>query len=459
MKLTKRQFTALATSFAFAGLAKHSTRAADGVTGNSVGYGPLVADPNALLDLPEGFSYKVISRFAETMSDGFNVPDNADGMGCFKLDDDRVVLVRNHELNISNGDRGPATNNQQVDFSVYDKRSDGPALPGGTTTLVYNMKTGALEQEFISLLGTVRNCAGGVTPWGSWLTCEENVTLGGGEVSKDHGWVFEVPSNAREPVEPKPITAMGRFNHEAAAIDPRTGIVYMTEDRDDSLFYRFIPKTPGNLHAGGRLQALGFAGDGFAGQGASADSRNWDDPIWDVGDWVDAVWIDLDNTHSPDTDDLRVRGQAKGAAIFARGEGIHWGDGELYFCCTSGGRAELGQIMRYVPSAAEGTGAETSEPGKLQLFLESNDPNNFNFGDNLTVAPDGQLLVCEDQYTDGAVNHIRGVTKDGLAYDFARVRIQSETAGACFSPDGTTLFVNVFSPTRTLAITGPWHHL
>ncbi len=454
MKLTKRQFTALATSFAFAGLAKHSALAFEGARHNTLGYGPLIEDPEALIDLPEGFSYKVISSFGGTMSDGFQVPDNADGMGCFRLDDDRVVLVRNHELNVSNIDRGPAPDGQTIDFTVFDVRDDGAVLPGGTTTLIYNMKTGSVEQEFISLLGTIRNCAGGVTPWGSWLTCEENVTLSGDEVSKDHGWVFEVPSDARGPVEPQPIKAMGRFNHEAAAIDPRTGIVYLTEDRDDSLFYRFIPNTPGKLHEGGKLQALGFAG-----RSSSADTRNWDEPIWNTGNWVDTVWIDLDDTHSPDADDLRVRGQAKGAAIFARGEGVHWGDGELYFCCTSGGRAELGQIMRYVPSAAEGTGNEVQEPAKLQLFLESEDPNSFNFGDNLTVAPDGQLLVCEDQYTDGAINYIRGVTMEGQAYDFARIRIQSESAGACFSPDGSTLFVNIFSPTSTLAITGPWHHL
>ncbi len=454
MKLTKRQFTALATSFAFAGLARHQAIALENLSVTGTGYGALVPDPNALIDLPPGFSYEIISSFGDRMTDGFRVPDNADGMGCFKLDETRVTLVRNHELNVSNDDRGPAPDNPQLDFTIYDKRDDGTPLPGGTTTIIYNLKTGEVEKEFISLLGTIRNCAGGVTPWGSWLTCEENVTLSGDGVDKDHGWVFEVPANADGPIDPKPIKQLGRFNHEAVAVDPKTGILYLTEDRNDSLFYRFIPKTPGNLHEGGKLQALGFAG-----HTSGADSRNWDTPIWDVGDWATAFWIDLDDTDSPNVDDLRIRGHAKGAAIFARGEGIHWGNNELYFCCTSGGRAELGQIMRYVPSAFEGTGKENDEPGQLQLFLESSDPNSFNFGDNLTVAPNGHLLVCEDQYTDNVVNHIRGVTTDGEAYDFARIRIQSESAGACFSPDSTTLFVNIFSPTRTLAIKGPWLHL
>lgn len=454
MKLTRRNFTAFATSFAFAGLAKHQAFASDEMPNNVIGYGDLLSDPDALIDLPNGFSYNIVSQLGATMTDGFLVPDNADGMGCFRLDENKVALVRNHELKPSDMERGPHAADKQPDFPVFDKREDGEALPGGTTTIIYNLTSGEVEKEFVSLLGTIRNCAGGVTPWGSWLTCEENVTLSGDGVNHNHGWVFEVPANADGPVDPKPIRAMGRFNHEAAAIDPRTGIVYLTEDRDDSLFYRFIPNTPGNLHEGGKLQALAFKG-----RAGSVDSRNWDDPVWNIGDWADALWIDLDDTHSPDGDDLRIRGQAKGAAIFARGEGIHWGDNELYFCCTSGGRSVLGQIMRYVPSQFEGSAQEIDSPGKLQLFLESNDPNSFNFGDNLTVAPDGQLVVCEDQYTDGAVNYIRGVTKDGKAYDIARIRVPSESAGACFSPDGSVLFVNVFSPTRTLAITGPWHHL
>lgn len=454
MKLTRRQFTAFATSFAFAGLAKRHAFALENTSAVKPGYGALLPDPEALIDLPKGFSYKVISRFGDTMTDGFQVPDHADGMGCVGLDDARVALVRNHELNIYDVERGPNTENLPLDFAVYDKTGDGIPLPGGTTSIIYNLKTGEVEKEFISLLGTLRNCAGGVTPWGSWLTCEENVTRRGDGVGKDHGWVFEVPFTADGPIEPIPIKGLGRFNHEAIAIDPRTGIVYLTEDRDDSLFYRFIPNTPGKLQDGGKLQALAFVG-----HAAGADSRNWDMPTWNVGDWVETSWIDLEDTDSPIDDDLRIRGQAKGAAIFARGEGVHWGDNELYFCCTSGGRAVLGQIMRYVPSTFEGTRKESDAPGQLQLFLESNDPNSFNFGDNLTVAPNGHLIVCEDQYTDGAVNHIRGVTPNGHAYDFARIRLQSESAGACFSPDGTTLFVNIFKPTGTLAITGPWHHL
>ncbi|WP_262696416.1 alkaline phosphatase PhoX [Kordiimonas aquimaris] len=454
MKISRRQFAIGAGSVAFMGLAKNANALeVYGKQPMSIGYGDLRTDKNGLLDLPEGFSYRVISSLGDHMDDGLLVPDRADGMGCFKLDSDHVALVRNHELPSDRHDLGPFPAKQSSDILTFDKDDEGRPLPGGTSTIVYNMVTGERVREHMSLLGTIRNCSGGITPWGSWLTCEENVSRAGEMVGKDHGWVFEVPANETGLVDPVPLKALGRFNHEAAAIDPRTGIVYLTEDRNDSLFYRFLPNVNGDLSKGGRLQAMAFVEDTV-----SSDTRNWETVGFELGNWRNVRWIDLDNTDSPE-DDLRLRGHADGAAIFARGEGIHWGDSELYFTCTSGGAAELGQIMRYVPSAHEGLAEEAQTPGKLQLFLESDDPKNFNYGDNLTVAPNGHLIVCEDQYTEVVDNHLRGVTPDGEVYPFARLRVQTEPAGACFSPDGATLFVNVYSPAMTLAITGPWDNL
>ena len=271
-------------------------------------------------------------------------------------------------------------------------------------------------------------------------------------VTKSHGYIFEVPASAQGLIKPEPLTAMGRFNHEAAAVDPRTGIVYLTEDRGDSLFYRFIPNQRGQLAQGGQLQALVLKDvDGSEG----FDTRNWETDKMPLQQWMQAQWINLDNPESPE-DDLRARGYKDGAAVFARGEGIHWGDNELYFCCTNGGGKQLGQIMRYQPSSFEGQAQEKDAPGRLQLFLQSEDASLYNFGDNLTVTPFGHLLVCEDQYTDVVDNHLRGVTPQGEAYDFARLHMQTELAGACFSPDGSVLFVNLYSPTKTLAIRGPW---
>ncbi|UTW54360.1 alkaline phosphatase PhoX [Kordiimonas sp. SCSIO 12610] len=451
MDINRRHFTLLAAAFAFSGLAKCTNAREQNMSQIVKGYGDLIPDPDGLLDLPKGFSYEIISAFGETMDDGLKVPDAADGMGCIPLSDTSVALIRNHELRVNKYEEGPQTETVSKITKAFDFiEDDDLALPGGTSTLIYDLEQNKVTRQFLSLSGTIRNCAGGVTPWGSWLTCEEDVTKAGDGVTKDHGWVFEVPASSETLIDPVPLKDLGRFNHEATAVDPETGIVYMTEDRDDSLFYRFIPDTYGKLNEGGRLQALGFKDTSIP-----SDSRNSDTLVWKTGDWQDAIWIDLEDTHSPE-DDLRNRGHAKGAVIFARGEGIHWGDDELYFCCTSGGEAGLGQIMRYKPSRDQGLENKGASTGKIQLFLESTDPTHFNFGDNLTIASNGHLFVCEDQYSFLPENHIRGVTNSGAIYDFARIRVDTEPAGACFSPDGSILFVNLYSPAKTLAIKGPW---
>jgi secreted PhoX family phosphatase len=437
--IDRRRFMA-ATGVAFAALAAAGCRARSSMVA-AKGYGPLKVDPAGLLDLPESFSYRVLSSLGDTMDDGGAVPDAADGMGCFALPGGKLALVRNHELTPerdSGGARGLA----------YDTSPEGRILPGGTTTLVLDPVTLKVERQYRSLSGTIRNCSGGVTPWGSWLSCEEDVTTKGSSAIRAHGWIFEVPADASGPVAPVPLTAMGRFKHEAAAVDPVSGHVYLTEDRDDGLLYRFIPKVPGKLTEGGKLQALALT------EPSLADSRNWTNSGFRLQRWYGLRWIDLDDPESP-ADDLRKRGAAAGALLFARGEGIHLGlnargKSELFFVCTSGGAARLGQVFRLELSA----GRE-----RLQLFFESDDESQFNFGDNLTVAPDGQLVVCEDQYTATVDNHLRGLTRDGQPYPLARLRTQTELAGACFSPDGKVMFVNVYSPAKTLAISGPWAHL
>lgn len=449
MMLTRRQFAlGSAASVAFSGLAMRAT--AQAPLGQANGYGALTPDPAGLLDLPPGFSYRVISTFGERMADGHRVPDRADGMGVVPLANGRIALIRNHELQPRHHDTGPLRTPGPL-AGAYDADKDGRALPGGATTLIYEPLSGRVVSEHLSLAGTIRNCAGGTTPWGSWLSCEETLTKAGDGVKRDHGWVFEVPASSRGLVPAQPLTALGRFNHEAAAVDPRTGIVYLTEDEKDGLFYRFLPNARGKLAAGGRLQALGFRDAPKGG-----DTRNWKGARnMTPSSWKQAVWVDLEGVDNPGND-LKNRGHAAGAAFFARGEGVHFGRGELYFMCTSGGPAELGQIFRYRPSRFEGGARERTEPGLLQLFLESRDKATLDYGDNIVVAPNGHLIVCEDQYTDQVDNHLRGITPAGRSYPLARLRVQTEPAGACFAPDGRTLFVNVYSPTKTLAITGPW---
>ena len=97
-------------------------------------------------------------------------------------------------------------------------------------------------------------------------------------------------------------------------------------------------------------------------------------------------------------------------------------------------------------------------PDRIQLFVESTDEKMVNMADNLTIAPWGDLILCEDNYSREIRNHIKGVTPDGKLYTIARNVFtgNAEFAGACFSPDGQVLFVNIMYPGMTLAIRGPW---
>ena len=422
------------------------------------GYGRLVQDPAGILNLPEGFSYKIISRKGERMDDGLLVPGAPDGMAAFAGKSGRVIVVRNHELSpdsFSNGAFGSANRllNKVSADKFYDHgKSELPCL-GGTTTFVYNPKAGKIEREWLSLAGTVRNCAGGPTPWNSWLTCEESTIRRGafeGKLEKDHGYVFEVPATDKVALaNPLPIKSMGRFNHEAVAVDPRTGVVYLTEDRGDSLIYRYVPNTPGKLLGGGALQALAIVGN------KSYDTRNWESlttPKMALREPLEVEWIDIDNVESPE-DDLRYQGFNKGAAVFARGEGMWYGSDGIYFACTNGGYTSNGQVFRYIPGPTEGKRDERKSAGKLELFAESPDKEILKNCDNLTVAPWGDIVLCEDASHPFLV----GITPRGEYYKLAEnIGYECEFAGGVFSPSGETFFVNLQGAGLTVAITGPW---
>ncbi|MGH8223999.1 MAG: alkaline phosphatase PhoX [Woeseiaceae bacterium] len=425
------------------------------------GFGDLVADPAGILDLPPGFSYRVISSKGERMDDGFLVPAGADGMAAFAGEDGTVVLVCNHE-NLpgtpADGPWGPTLQGlgQPGREYVYDAGGGSTPGNGGTTTIVYDPRSRRVLRRHLSLAGTELNCAGGPTPWGSWLSCEEcfrdeGTSFEGGQVvqrERRHGYVFEVPASAGGPVTPVPLKAMGRFEHEACAVHPRSGAVYLSEDRHHSLLYRFLPRVRGRLQEGGQLQALAIIGSpGF-------DTRNWDAPeSVRPGEVFDVRWVDLDDVDG-DANDLRLRGRERGAAIFARGEGLCMAEGSLVFACTIGGRDRLGQVFVYRPGPREGMPGETGRPGQLELLAESRPDSLLRHADNLTRSPWGDLIVCED-----TADHcgLVGIRPDGLQYPLAdNAYTTSELAGVCFSPDGGVMFVNIQLRGLTLAITGPW---
>lgn len=418
--------------------------------------GRLVPDPRGLINLPVGFSYKIIAQKGDPMSDGLVHPDKPDGMATFQGSNGRVILIRNHELMPTNF--GPFGENSElvdkVDRSkLYDYRHGNLPCSGGTTTLIINEDTLEVERSWLSLGGTLRNCAGGVTPWNSWISCEEIVLPASNGFEQRHGFNFEVPASEKMGLaNPIPLKAMGQFNHEAICIDPRTGIVYQTEDREDGLIYRFIPDQPGKLAKGGKLQAL------VVKDLKRADTRNWKGKrhTIPVGLKADVQWVDLKDVENVPEDDLRDRGFHKGAAKFARGEGMWFGNNEVYFACTAGGSSRMGQIFKYYPSPKEGTPEEKDQPGQLELYLEPNNAALLRHCDNLTVAPWGDVVVCEDNTRPKAC----GVTKDGQFYQIAEsVFYESEFAGGVFSPSGKTYFVNIQHAGLTIAIQGDWSRM
>ncbi|WP_020399352.1 alkaline phosphatase PhoX [Kordiimonas gwangyangensis] len=387
----------------------------------------LKPDPNGIVDLPEGFTYKVISMAGEIMSDGLEVPGYHDGMGAFEGPNGETILVRNHEMPLFFPKDPPSP----VPDMAYD-----PASAGGTTTIWLDADLNVLKHH-LSLTGTIRNCSGGITPWGTWVSCEE-AGYDGWEMGKRHGYAFEVdPMNPLMRIEP--IKAMGRFNHEAIAVDA-SGVVYETEDNTEGCFYRYIPRTGGRLMEGGTLQALTFT-DGR--------KHTTDEPL-EPGRAHDCDWVTIDEP-DPDENTVAEEAQSKGAAIFVRGEGIVTAPDGIYFTCTSGGAESLGQIFKYIP------GSTPDEGGQIMLVFEATVAGALEMPDNIVMSPWGDLIICEDCDQDS--QRLVGLTPDGRLYHIAGTTI-SEWAGACFSADGRTLFANIQKdPGRTIAIRGPWQSL
>jgi len=356
-----------------------------------------------LLELPPGFEYLSFGWAGDPLADGTPTPPRHDGMAVVRQRGARLWLVRNHE--IANDDGAFLSG-----AAIYD-----PAASGGCTALEFDAQAGRLVAARGVLAGTTWNCGGGPTPWGSWLSGEERVASVGDpherepralRFTKDHGFVFEVDPRGGPA---RPLPALGRFVHEAAAVDPVRGQVYLTEDRRTGGLYRFTPAVAGQLARGGVLEMLAAEGAPDLRRGVRRDHAypvRWariEDPL---------------RAHGPGSrDQLGVfsQGAAQGGSAFARPEGCWFGGGALHFTTTAGGDAASGQVWRYDPRRAE-----------LRLAFESPGHEALSGPDNLTLTPHGGLLVCEDGDRDQ--QRLIAIGRDGRATEFARnaIRLDGE---------------------------------
>ncbi|MEE2756588.1 MAG: alkaline phosphatase PhoX [Myxococcota bacterium] len=430
------------------------------------GFGPLEDRVGQLLDLPKGFSYTVIQTAGDAFSDGFKMPQQPDGMACFPGPEGQYILLRNHELGDQNFVEryGYSLNpypTKDVPTPCYT-----PGFYGGVTrvvlqkdTLLDELKTNkstsskaVLSSNFV-LAGTDVNCAGGQIP-GGWVTCEESG-------KPDHGYAFLTKPTDSKLTQPRRISSWGRFPREAVALDPKTGIVYMTEDRKDGLFYRHVPKDPKAPMGAGQLQALSISGVTTTSPYERPENKPNQASVWAKNQNWTTRWVDIGDP-SAAKQTCREQGAAKGATQFMRGEGITWDGQAVWFSASLGGPVGAGQIFHYEPDAVK------ADRGKLHLRYEVDDRSILSCPDNILVAPWGDLIMAEDNYrasNEATHQYIRAMTAEGEIYDIARNRNNfpdstkpgGEFTGACFSPDGQVLFVNIQTPENvTVAISGPW---
>ncbi|MEP6761366.1 MAG: alkaline phosphatase PhoX [Sporichthyaceae bacterium] len=431
------------------------------------GYGPLSPQPDLLdgitrLSLPAGFSYRSFALTGSTTDDGAVLPKKPDGMGAFHGRDGRTVLLRNHEIG-----------NSAALLGAPGSASDHDAATGGGVVGLEVTAHGHLERSWVAMNGTLSNCAAGSTPWGTLLSNEESVN--GPDVGNDftgsdnakltakHGYLYEVPSDGGAPNGP--ITHAGRFAHEGSVIDPRDGTVYMTEDdfAFPSGFYHYRspvdPRRSGRIRDGGRLQMLKVVGQ---------PNRDFTGHV-ENGSRFATMWVDIDDpdpTFAPGTTNNEAiravadQGLEQGACFFSRLEGAVWSHGAVWFTSTQGGMFHgvskgglgqgEGQVWAYEPRS-----------GMLTMVYESPGPDVLDMPDNIGVSKHGAFILCEDG--NDTTQYLRGLTASGTIFDFAmnitRRDAKEEFAGAVWSQNGHTLFVNLQmsnDPARTFAIWGLW---
>lgn len=424
-----------------------------------------VVTDNGKLALPRGFSAKRVTTIGVEplrADRGGRVigttPSNLDGTGAFDVQQ-RIRLVVNHECRASADNPVPL-----VQGTVYDA---GVPTGMGGNTVVEVEADGTFVQQWVALSGTIRNCAGGETPWGSWLSCEEDTTKAGTTVTngagqayttqKDHGYVFEVFPDSVAGQIPEPIKAWGRAVWEGAAIGPQRHDAYITEDTGGGLFYRWTAPTGTVIKAGiarqfgendGVLQAAQLVRNGrplvHYGELSAADL---DRPY-------PVRWVDGGEDRQAQRSNLRS--QFPGATQHPKIEGC-WSDGRgLWFTLSYTNASQAQQFGIDTDSGMIMYYSYKDETLTLKEYYATGNPEGFHGPDNITVSPFGTVMIAEDG--DNPCSLISFTPVRG-SQEFARdLADRGEWAGPVFGDKGRVLFGSVQSDC-TYAITGPFQEV